>query len=54
MRHWTTRDSFDEYYMPLVEMNDFNGSVHNKPFHGRPVKSKQEAYERFVEMLRQQ
>ena len=27
-----TRDSFDEYYMPLVEIKEFNALVDNKPF----------------------
>ena len=33
-----TRDSFDEYYMPLVEIKDFNALVDNKPFLDQPVK----------------
>ena len=27
-----TRDSFDLYDMPLVEINDFNALIDNKPF----------------------
>ena len=27
-----TRDSFDKYYMPLVEIKDFNALIDNKPF----------------------
>ena len=27
-----TRDSFNEYYMPLVEIKDFNALNENKPF----------------------
>ena len=26
-----TRNSFDEYYMPLVEIKDFNALIDNKP-----------------------
>ena len=26
------RNSFDEYYMPLVEIKDFDALVENKPF----------------------
>ena len=45
-----TRKSFNRYYMPLVEMKDFNGLIDNKPFFDQPVKHKQEAYEKFIEM----
>ena len=27
-----TRDSLDEYYMPLVEIKDFNVLIDNEPF----------------------
>ena len=40
-----TRDSFDKYYIPLVEIKDFNALIDNKPFYDQPIKSKQEAYE---------
>ena len=33
-----TKDSFDEYYMPLVEIKDFNALIDNKPFFDQPVK----------------
>ena len=46
------RKSFDQYYMPLVEIGDFNGLVDNKPFFDQLVKSKQEAYEKLIEMSR--
>ena len=26
------RDSFDKYYMPLVEIKDYNALIDNKPF----------------------
>ena len=35
-----TRDSFDKYYMPLVEIKDFNALINNKPFFDEPLKSK--------------
>ena len=47
-----TRDSFDKYYMPLVEIKDFNALIDNKPFFDQPVKNKQEAYEKLIEMSR--
>ena len=34
-----TRDSFDEYYMPLVEIKDFNALFDNKAFFDQPVKT---------------
>ena len=45
-----TRNSFDEYYMPLVEIKYFNALIDNKPFFDQLVKSKQEAYEKLVKM----
>ena len=29
-----TRNSFVKYYIPLVEIKDFNGLIYNKPFFG--------------------
>ena len=34
-----TRDSFDKYYMPLVEIKDFNVLIKNKPFTEQPIKA---------------
>ena len=34
----TTRDSFDTYYMPLVEIKNFDALIDNKPFFNQPVK----------------
>ena len=47
-----TRDSFDKYYVSLVEVKDFNALIDNKPFFDRYVKNKQEAYENLIEMPR--
>ena len=47
-----TRDSFEKNYMPLVEIKDFNALIENKPFFDQPVKNKQEAYEKLIEMSR--
>ena len=38
--------------MPLVEINDLNVLIENKPFFDQPVRNKQEAYEKLVEMSR--
>ena len=45
-------DFYDRYYMPLVEIKDFNALIDNKPFSDHPVKNKQEAFEKLVKMLR--
>ena len=45
-----TRNSFDEYYMPLVEIKDFNAVTDIKPSFIKPVKNKQEVYEELVKM----
>ena len=47
-----TRDSFEKYYMLLVEIKYFNALIDNKPFCDQPVKSKQEEYEKLIEMSR--
>ena len=36
--------------MPLVEIKDFNALIDNKPFFDQPVKMKQEAFEKRIEM----
>ena len=38
--------------MPLVEIKYFNALIDNKPFFDQPVKNKQEAYEKLIEMSR--
>ena len=35
--------------MPLLEIKDFNESIDNKSFFDKPVKNKQEEYEKLVE-----
>ena len=40
------KNSFDEYYMPLIEIKDFSALIDNKPFFDQPVKNKQEAHEK--------
>ena len=47
-----TRDSVDEYLMPLVEIEDFNAIIDNKPFFDQPGKNNQDAYEKLIEMSR--
>ena len=43
---------FDKYYMPLVEIKNFNVLIDNKPFFDHPVKSRQEVSEKRIEMSR--
>ena len=43
---------FLKYSMPLVEIKDINVLIDNKPLFGQPVKNKQEAYEKLIEMSR--
>ena len=43
-----TRDPRDKHYMPLVEIEDFNTLIDNKPLFDHPVKNKHEAYEKPV------
>ena len=45
-----TRNSFHKYYMPLVEIKDFNALVDNRPSFDHPGKNKEEAYEKLPEM----
>ena len=46
-----TRNSFSKYYMPSVEIKDFNSLIDNKPFFiSQQKKKKQEAYEKLIEM----
>ena len=47
-----TRNYFDRYYMPLVEIKNLTALIDNKPFFDHTVKNKQEAYEQLIEMSR--
>ena len=38
--------------MLLVKVKDFNALIDNKPFFDQPLKSKQEAYEKLLQMSR--
>ena len=46
------RDSFSHYYVPNVEIKDFNVLIDGKSFFDLPVKSEEEAYEKSIEMSR--
>ena len=38
--------------MSLVEIKDFNPFIDNKPFFDQPLKNKQEPYEKFIKISR--
>ena len=44
------RDSFSDYYVPNVEIKDFNVLIDGKSFFDLPVKNEEEAYEKIVEI----
>ena len=46
------RHSFDKYYKPLVEIKEFNVLIGNKLFFDQHFTNKQETYEKFVKMAR--
>ena len=46
------RTSFSKYYVPKVEIKDFNVLIDGKPFFEIPVKNKEEAYETIIEMTK--
>ena len=37
-----TKNSFEEYYMPFIEIKNFNRLVENKPYFNQSVKNKEE------------
>ena len=44
------RTSFSKYYVPKVEIKDFNVLIDGKPLFEIPVKNKEEAYEAIIKM----
>ena len=46
------RTSFSKYYVPKVEIKDFNVLIDGKPLIEIPVKNKEEAYEGIIEMTK--
>ena len=45
-------DSFSHYYMPNVEIKDFNDLINGKSFFDLSVKNEEEAYKKIIEMSR--
>ena len=46
------RTSFSKYYVPKVDIKDFNVLIDGKPFFEIPVRNKEEAYEAIIEMTK--
>ena len=46
------RDSFSDYYVPNVEIKDFNVLIDGKIYFDLPVKSEEEAYEKIMDMIK--
>ena len=44
------RDSFSNYYLPNVEIKDYNVLIDGKSFCDFPVKNEEEAYEKIIDM----
>ena len=44
------RDSFSDYYVPNVEIKDFNVLIDGKSFFDLPVKNEEETYEKIIDM----
>ena len=44
------RGSFSDYYVPNVEIKDFNFLIDGKSFFGFQVKNEEETYEKIIEM----
>ena len=46
------RTSFSKYYTPKIEIKDFNVVIDGKSFFETPIKNKEEAYQKIIEMGR--
>ena len=44
------RNSFSHYYVPNVKIKDFNVLIDGKSFFDLPVKNKEEAYEKIIDI----
>ena len=43
-------ETFSRYYVPNVRIKDFNVLIDRKSFFDLPIKNKEEAYEKIIEM----
>ena len=46
------RTSFSKFYLPEVQIKDFNVIIGEMPFFDQPVKNEEEAYEKIIEISR--
>ena len=46
------RTSYSKYYVPKIEIKDYNVIIDGKPFFEIPVKNKEETYEQIIEISR--
>ena len=44
------RDSFSHYYVPKVQIKDFNVLIDGKSFFDLPIKNEEEAYKKIIDM----
>ena len=44
--------SFSKYFVPNVQIKDFNVSIDGKSFFDMPIKNREETYEQIIEMGR--
>ena len=44
------RNSFSHYYVPIVQIRDFNVITDGKSFFDLPIKNEEEAYEKIIDM----
>ena len=45
------RSSFSKYYMPTVEIKDYNVSIDLQPIYEIPIKNKEETYKAIAELI---
>ena len=48
--HKDNRDSFSHYYVPKVQIKDFNVLIDGKKFFDFPIKNEEEAYKKIIDM----
>ena len=46
------RRSFSKYYVPNVQIKDFNMLIHGKGFFDTPIKNDEEIYKQIIEIVR--
>ena len=46
------RSSFSKYYVPKVEIKDYNVLIEQKPFFETPIKNKEEPCDAMIELIR--